>query len=132
MKKKKKKKKWIREDKEMRNFYNSLDLYICASYSEGAPRPVMEAAACGIPVISVDVGIVPEVVENGKTGFIVERTVEAFKTKLIWIAKNRELLCTMGRAAREKMEQEFNWNCIINQWIDFFRHALELYQIKGK
>ncbi|MFH0975660.1 MAG: glycosyltransferase [Spirochaetota bacterium] len=117
---------WIKDDDIMREFYNSLDLYICASKSEGAPRPVLEAAACGVPTLSVDVGIVPELIENNVNGFIVERTQEAFFNKLKYIIKNKDMLPEMGMKVREKMEKEFNWKNIIHQWTDFFKKAIKL------
>ena len=40
---------------EMVNFYSKIDLYICASLNEGTPNPVLEAVACGVPVISTNV-----------------------------------------------------------------------------
>ena len=114
----------------MREYYNSLDLYICASRSEGTPRPVIEAAACGVPVISTDVGIVPELIENDINGFIVERTLEAITEKLKWIAKNQDILSNMGRQLRDKMEIEFNWETLIYQWTDFMEYALKLKLLK--
>ena len=121
---------FITDDNQMRNFYNSLDLYICASRSEGTPRPVIEAAACGVPVISTDVGIVPELIEDGIQGFIVERNYEAIKSGLINILEMRDQLPKMGKQIRSKMEQEFNWKNLIHQWTDFFKYALELYRLK--
>lgn len=121
---------FITDDSQMREYYNSLDLYICASRSEGTPRPVIEAAACGVPVISTDVGIVPELIENDINGFIVDRTLEAITEKLKWIAKNQDILLDMGRQLRGKMEVEFNWETLIYQWTDFMEYALELKRLK--
>jgi len=121
---------WITNDNKMREFYNSLDLYICASRSESGPRPILEASACGVPVLTTDVGIVPELIENNVNGFIVDRNRDAFVNKLKYIVNNRDCLPEIGRAARLKMENEFNWKHLIFQWIDFFTYALELYKLK--
>lgn len=45
---------------KMPEFYSQIDCYICGSIHEGTPNPVLEAMACGVPVISTDVGIVSE------------------------------------------------------------------------
>lgn len=121
---------WVTDENKMREFYNSLDLYICASRSESGPRPVLEASACGVPVLTTDVGMVPELIENNVNGFIVDRNRDAFVKKLEYIVNNRDRLPEMGRAARRKMENEFNWKHLIFQWIDFFTYALELHKLK--
>jgi glycosyltransferase involved in cell wall biosynthesis len=120
----------IIDDNEMREFYNSLDLYIIASRSEGTPRPAIEAAACGVPVISTDVGIIPELIEEGKNGFVVDRTYAAIKNKLQWIVDNREILPELGENIRQKMVNEFNCETLIYQWTDFMQYALELKRLK--
>ncbi|VAX25474.1 hypothetical protein MNBD_IGNAVI01-456 [hydrothermal vent metagenome] len=120
----------ITDDNEMREFYNSLDLYIIASRSEGTPRPAIEAAACGVPVISTDVGIIPELIDNEVDGFIIDRTYDAIKNKLLWITNNREILPQMGKKIRQKMENEFNWETLIYQWTDFLQYAIELKRLK--
>jgi len=117
---------FITDDNQMRDFYNSLDLYICASRAEGTPRPVIEAAACGVPILTTDVGIVPELIINGENGFIVDRTYAAIKSRIIKVVKDRERLAGMGSLLRQRMETEFNWESIIYQWLDFFNFALEL------
>jgi len=121
----------ITDDNEMREFYNSLDLYIIASRSEGTPRPAIEAAACGVPVISTDVGIIPELIVEGVNGFVVDRTYEEIKNKLHWIVDNREVLPQMGKSIRQKMEEEFNWENLIYQWTDFLQYSIELKRLKA-
>jgi glycosyltransferase involved in cell wall biosynthesis len=122
----------VTDDNEMRDYYNSLDLYLCASKSEGTPMTMLEAAACGVPALTTDVGMVPELIEEGVNGVVVERTVEAFAGKLEYFVKHRELLKEMGRAARARMEREFSWERLVDRWTEFFYMALELRELKRK
>jgi glycosyltransferase involved in cell wall biosynthesis len=57
---------------EMPDFYRQLDVFICTSAMEGTPNPVLEAMACGVPVISTDVGIVPEIFGREQKRFIID------------------------------------------------------------
>ncbi len=120
----------ITDDNKMREFYNSLDLYFVASRTETGPRPALEAAACGVPVISTDVGLIPELIDDGVDGFIVDRNYDEMKNKIKWIINNRNVLPEMGNLMRTKMENEFNWKKIIFQWTDFFKYGIELQKLK--
>ncbi len=123
---------FITDDNQMRDFYTSLDLYLVASRCEGTPRPAIEAAACGVPVLSTDVGIIPELVEHGHNGFVVDRTIDAFVEKLQYCVDHREELTQMGIRIREKMQREFDWEHVIWQWTDFLKYALELRTLKSE
>lgn len=59
---------------EMAQLYNESRLLVCASTVEGGPRVTLEAMACDIPVISTPCGIMPEVIENGKNGYLFNGT----------------------------------------------------------
>ncbi len=50
----------------------ALDLFVCSSLWEGSPLSVLDALAAGVPVVSTRVGIVPEVIRHGRTGWLVE------------------------------------------------------------
>jgi glycosyltransferase involved in cell wall biosynthesis len=89
---------------EMVDFYRSLDVYVCASRSEGTPNPCLEAAACGLPLVTTAVGNMPELVRHGENGFLVERDAEAMAAKLAQLRDDPELRTRMGRAARAAVE----------------------------
>ncbi len=57
---------------KMRDFYRGIDFYLCASWHEGTPNPALEAAACGLPIITTRVGNMPELIRNGENGFFIE------------------------------------------------------------
>lgn len=50
---------------EMRDFHHSLDVYVCASKSEGIPNPCLEEVASGLPVVTTRVGGMPELIRDG-------------------------------------------------------------------
>jgi hypothetical protein len=92
---------------EMPSFYNSIDLYICASLSEGTPNPCLEALACGRPVITTPVGNMPDLIVDGVNGYIVNRDFEEIKKKVELLRDNRFLLQTMSINARKSI---LNWS----------------------
>lgn len=90
---------FIAHDK-MPDYYGQIDVYVCPSKIEGTPNPVLEAMACGVPTITTDVGVVPQVL--GKDPFeqiLRERSVEALKSRL------KSFL--MGGAAEAKAISEY-------------------------
>jgi len=95
--------KW-RTAAEMVDFYHSLDVYVCASRTEGTPNPCFEAAACGLPVVTTAVGNMPEFIRPGENGFFVERRPEDMAAKLTLLRDDPELRARMGAAARASAE----------------------------
>jgi glycosyltransferase involved in cell wall biosynthesis len=116
--------KW-RTQEEMAEFYQGLDALICASRTEGGPHPLLEASACQIPVISTRVGLAPDLIEHGRNGLLVDRTVEAIRDAVIRLRDDQELRLKMGRSAREIVEARWNWDVQARHYIPFFEHGLK-------
>ena len=60
---------WVNENKKLQLLKKS-DIYVCPSYFEGFPNSLLECMASGIPSISTNVGSIPDVISNGKNGFL--------------------------------------------------------------
>jgi colanic acid/amylovoran biosynthesis glycosyltransferase len=76
---------------------------------EGSPMVVKEAGASEVVPVSTYHAGIPEIVEDGRTGFLVnERDVPALTDRLDRLLRDADLRTRMGRAAREKMAREFN------------------------
>lgn len=105
---------------EMPNFYRSIDLYVCASKTEGTPLTVLESMAMAIPVISTDVGVVAEALgEKGKKYILEERTKQCLKEKLIQLMENRGELKEIAKENLERVK-EFDWKKLCLQYQEFF------------
>lgn len=108
---------------EMPKYYNNLDIYLCASRSEGTPGTVLEAMACGIPVISTNVGIVPEVFGNEQKEFIIERTKEDLKDKIKKMIEKEELLNILSKENLQQV-QKLSWKKQAKLYKEFFEKII--------
>ena len=104
---------------EMPNYYNDIDIYICASRTEGHPDPILEAMACGVPIISTDVGIVPEVFGEKQKEFIIERSKNSLKKKIIELLNNTQKLKELSQENLRQI-QEWSWKKKAEQFKIFF------------
>ena len=83
---------------EMPEYYNKIDIYICTSEIEGTPNPVLEAMACGVPVISTNVGVVKDLFGKQQQDLILEkRTVECLKEKIVYLANNTDQFAKLSK-----------------------------------
>lgn len=79
-----------RQQYDMPKYYHSLDIYLCASLNEGTPNTILEAMACGLVVLSTDVGIVRNIFGPLQQAYIVNRTALDFYYKLKQLLDNRQ------------------------------------------
>ncbi len=107
----------------MPRWHRRQSVYVCASSAEGTPNPVLEAMACGRPVISTMVGLVPDLIRDGENGWLIERSGDAIAQALD--CARRADLVAMGTAARATAEKH-DWSLKIGTWREAIRAALAM------
>jgi glycosyltransferase involved in cell wall biosynthesis len=91
------------------DLYRAMDVYVCSSQTEGFSNVLLEAMACGKPVIATDVGGNAEAVVHGNTGIIVPPlTPDAIAGAAIALVRAPELRERMGQNGRIRVEQRFS------------------------
>lgn len=110
---------------EMVDYYQQLDVYVCPSKTEGTPNPVLEATACGVPVISTRVGIVPELLGDDPYGMILpERSVSALKQALHRHYQGGASRAQQVSAYGLKRIRTWSWAEKARNYSRFFHHVL--------
>lgn len=105
-------------------FLKGAKFLVHTSQSEGCPNVVMEAMAAGRAVVATDVGDIPYLIEDGKTGFVVQREdSEALVDRIVTLLTNPDLCRQMGKNARIRAEQEFKLSSLVKGTLDAYRAA---------
>ncbi|MEM2002644.1 MAG: glycosyltransferase, partial [Candidatus Methanomethylicaceae archaeon] len=100
----------VRPHSEMPSWMNAADLLALPSHGEGLPNAIVEAMACGIPVVVTNVGGIPEVVEDNKSGFLIEKgDIDSLTAVIEDLLKDEEKRKEMGAYGRSVIEQSFSW-----------------------
>ncbi len=108
---------------QIASYHNSLDISVFPSIEESFGVSVLEASACEKPVIVSNVGGLPEVVDHGVTGLIIEpRNVTSLVESIETLVFDNELRNKLGKAGRKKVISEYQWDdCVENMILIYYR-----------
>jgi glycosyltransferase involved in cell wall biosynthesis len=95
----------VTDSAAMASLYQSAKMLVCASTVEGNPRVTLEAMACGVPVLSTPVGIMPDVIQDGENGFLFSRAAQPLAEKICRLLDNPMLQAQFSRAGRATAQQ---------------------------
>jgi len=97
------------ERKELVPLYQGAHVFALSSWQEGLGIVVLEAMACGIPVVSTRCGGPESIIRDGEDGYLVPlNDMESLAEKLITLLRDDELRAKMGRNARARVEEKFS------------------------
>jgi len=103
-----------------------FEIFILSSLTEGFPNVVLEAMAASKQVVATNVGGIPEVVINGKTGILVPPTnPEALANTIIKLIKNPKLREKMGKAGRKRVEKYFTIKKMVKEYEKVYDRLVE-------
>ena len=106
---------------KMPEMYNRADIYLNSPNIDNMPNSVIEAFACGLPVVSTNAGGIPYIVEDGKTGLLVgTNDCEALAQKSLKILNTNELAQKIILKAQQEC-QKYSWENVRCGWLKIYR-----------
>lgn len=110
----------------VRSIFEALDIFVLSSLWEGLPLTACEAMACHVPVVATTVGGVPELIEDEKTGLLVEPGNPALLAeKICSIIEDDELGNRLAADARKAVENRFSLDCVRDQIENLYTNIAE-------
>lgn len=117
---------WLGHVDDMPALFRSVDAVVLPSYREGLPKGLIEAGACGLPLITTDVPGCREVVIDGVDGLLVPaRDSGALAAAIARLDMNPGLCRALGIAARDKVLREFDERIVIKRTINVYHELIE-------
>jgi glycosyltransferase involved in cell wall biosynthesis len=117
---------WWGHRDDMAAVLASAHVVVLPSYREGLPKVLLEACACGRPVIATAVPGCREVVKDGENGFLIpHKDPESLAKSIKLLLENPALRVRMGNSGREIVVREFSMGHIAGQTLDVYRELLE-------
>ena len=122
---------WVGRDL-IPGYYRRADIFVTATTWEGMPNTVLEAMACGLPVIGTQVSGLHELVRDGVNGYLVPvKDARALAEAISRLMGNGYERRRMGRQSRKLVEREFAWQFIAEQYVTIYRQVLRETQDAG-
>lgn len=102
----------------------SSDLFVFPSYTEGFPNVILEAMACGIPIIASEVGAIPEMLDNGKCGILIQpQDVMSVKNAVEALVNDEERKALLSKCSKERVVREYGISSVWMQLQTVWRNA---------
>ena len=116
---------WLGHVDDMPALFQSVHMVVLPSYREGLPKGLIEAAACGLPLVTTDVPGCREVVTDGVDGLLVPvRNADALAAAIARLQDDEDLARRLGEAARAKALVEFDERVVVGATLGVYRELL--------
>jgi glycosyltransferase involved in cell wall biosynthesis len=104
---------------------STLDVFVLPSLSEGLSLALLEAMASGKPVVATRVGGNPELIDHGRTGFLVQpEDVKDLAGNLLKLLSDSGTMQQFGRQAAERVRQRFSMKLMVDRYRDLYVRSL--------
>lgn len=116
----------ISSDKDIVNIYNAADIFVAPSLQDNLPNTVMEATACGTPVVAFNIGGIPDMIEHNKNGILADAfSTEDLAEAIIKLVNDINLRQCMSDYGREKVLKEFTPKVVSAKYKNLYEKILK-------
>ncbi len=112
-------------DKKLPKLYQAADVFAFSTFYEHHPFAVLEALSTGLPVVTTSVGGIPETIDSGKNGFLVEPfNPKQFADRILYLLEHPAEASEMGLLARQTIMERFDWRIVVKDVLKVYDEAL--------
>lgn len=111
--------------REMPNLYRGASIFVLPTLREAFGISYLEAMAHQLPCIGTEIQAIPEIIDNGRTGFIVPLLNEKeLSDRILTLLYNEDLMKKMGSKGYQRIKKHFNWDLVASKIIKEIRSTL--------
>jgi glycosyltransferase involved in cell wall biosynthesis len=112
-------------DKKLPRLYQAADIFAFSTFYENLPFAVLEALSTGLPVVTTNVGGIPEMIEDEKNGFLVQSfNSRELADRILYYLEHPAVASEMALLARKTIENQFDWRLIVKKVVKVYDEAL--------
>ena len=112
-------------DKKLPKLYQAANVFAFSTFYEHHPFAVLEALATGLPVVTTNVGGIPETITDGKDGFMCQPfNPNQFSDRILYLLEHPTAAQEMGFQARKTIEERFDWRIIVKKVLTVYNEVL--------
>ena len=112
-------------DRKLPRLYQAADVFAFSTFYENLPFAVLEALSTGLPVVTTRVGGIPEMIESGKNGFLVQPfNSRELSDRILYLLEHPAAASEMALLARKVILERFDWRLIVKKVLKVYDEAL--------
>jgi glycosyltransferase involved in cell wall biosynthesis len=116
----------------MPKLMRAASLYVNTSLADGMSPSMLEACACGLPIVSFDVGGANDIIDDGVNGYLVpSKDYKMLASRITYLLQNTDVIKRMGMITRKKAEERFNINTRIDAMISIYQKIITEFPFGG-
>ena len=109
---------------ELPKILNQHELFVLPSLWEGMPKTLLEAMACGLPVIGTNVSGTKEVIKDGENGILCDTDANSIRQAIVRLMDDEDLKKKLGKNARKTIEERFSLKKLVDQELNLYSQLL--------
>jgi glycosyltransferase involved in cell wall biosynthesis len=115
-----------RDPKTMARYYQAADVYVHAAKSDTFPNTVLEALACGLPVVATATDGIPEQIDDGRTGFLVPAgDAEAMAHRIVRLLEQESVHRVLAAEAERDVRERFDVSQQVRAYLEWYDSILQ-------
>jgi glycosyltransferase involved in cell wall biosynthesis len=112
-------------DRKLPRLYQAADIFAFSTFYENLPFAVLEALSTGLPVVTTRVGGIPEMIEDGRNGFLVQPfNSRELSNRILYLLEHPNAASEIAFQARKVIEERFDWRLIVKKVLKVYDEAL--------